>query len=580
MGRPLLPLCGFLACTPGFALTYMPDANLRAWAESNFPGAISGEYIDETNPGVMSATDLNCSNLGIHDPYGLSAFANATGLDMSNNPITYLADLPYGLQYLNVGSCAFTGVFQAPYAVVDLNVGDNQITTLDLSVCSQLQMLYCAHNQLTSIIAPWNPVSLWYLDCSYNQLSNYTGIPLCPNINVLSHNLFTTLPGSVLSMSSLDVSYNQIVDLGDVYGPPYGFSLDASHNLIEHAGYLQNIDQLDLSFNPLTQGIDHLPYELHTLRVTNTQMGCLPYLNHSLQHLYSTGNAFTCLPNQPVTLIMSQAEMGFPPQICDNSSPCYAPLPSVAMRVFLQGPFDTNTALMHDDLRAAGLIPSTEPYTALGFNYAGVGWPDTLDPAIFDATGNDAIVDWVVVDLYPAIDLLEGHGNAEHYSRPALVQRDGDVVGLDGSSPLVLNMPYGPYHAGVRHRNHLGAFSRFSHPFGASTTTIDFTNWLSTACWGEAMHGDSLFDTNRQLWCGNVNFDLKLRYIGANNDRDPILQAIGGAVPNLVVSGVYSNADVNMDGKVKYIGAHNDRDPILVNIGGVAPAAVRNEYGW
>lgn len=579
MGRSLLPLCGFLACTPVFALTYMPDANLRAWAESSFPGAISGEYIDETNPGVMAATDLNCSNMGIHDPYGLSAFANATGLDMSNNPINYLADLPYGLQYLNVGNCAFTGTFQAPYAVVDLNVGDNQITTLDLSVCSQLQMLYCAHNQLTSIIAPWSPVSLWYLDCSYNQLSNYTGIPLCPNINVLSHNLFTTLPGN-LPMSSLDVSYNQIMDLGDVYGQPYGFILDASHNLIEHAGYLENIDQLDLSFNPLAQGIDHLPYELHTLRVTNTQMGCLPYLNHSLQHLYSTGNTFTCLPNQPVTLIMSQAEMGFPPQICDNSSPCYAPLPSVAMRVFLQGPFDTITGFMHDDLRAAGLIPTTEPYTALGFNYAGVGWPDTLDPAIFDVTGNDAIVDWVVVDLYPAIDLLDGHGNAEHYSRPALVQRDGDVVGLDGSSPLVLNMPYGPYHAGVRHRNHLGAFSRFSHPFGASTTAIDFTNWLSTACWGEAMHGDSLFDTNRQLWCGNVNFDLKLRYIGANNDRDPILQAIGGSVPNLVVSGVYSNADVNMDGKVKYVGGHNDRDPILVNIGGVAPAAVRNEYGW
>ena len=30
-----------------------------------------------------------------------------------------------------------------------------------------------------------------------------------------------------------------------------------------------------------------------------------------------------------------------------------------------------------------------------------------------------------------------------------------------------------------------------------------------------------------------------------------------------------------MDGKVKYIGAHNDRDPILVNIGGVAAASAQ-----
>ena len=59
-----------------------------------------------------------------------------------------------------------------------------------------------------------------------------------------------------------------------------------------------------------------------------------------------------------------------------------------------------------------------------------------------------------------------------------------------------------------------------------------------------------------------------------NNDRDPILQAIGGTVPTNVVTG-YSGADVNMDGDIRYTGAANDRDPILLNIGGVVPTATR-----
>ena len=60
------------------------------------------------------------------------------------------------------------------------------------------------------------------------------------------------------------------------------------------------------------------------------------------------------------------------------------------------------------------------------------------------------------------------------------------------------------------------------------------------------------------------------------NDRDPILQAIGGNVPTAVVN-AYSVCDVNLDGAVKYAGAANDRDPILVNIGGSIPTNVGHE---
>jgi hypothetical protein len=65
-------------------------------------------------------------------------------------------------------------------------------------------------------------------------------------------------------------------------------------------------------------------------------------------------------------------------------------------------------------------------------------------------------------------------------------------------------------------------------------------------------------------------------YTGAGNDRDPVLQAIGGAVATNTQSG-YLATDINLDGVVKYTGVRNDRDPILVSIGGVVPTNVRTQ---
>ena len=76
------------------------------------------------------------------------------------------------------------------------------------------------------------------------------------------------------------------------------------------------------------------------------------------------------------------------------------------------------------------------------------------------------------------------------------------------------------------------------------------------------------------LWSGDVTHDGEVMYTGTNNDRDPILVAIGGVLPTNTAGG-YSTADINLDGVVKYVGPGNDRDPILVNVGGTLPTATR-----
>jgi hypothetical protein len=54
-----------------------------------------------------------------------------------------------------------------------------------------------------------------------------------------------------------------------------------------------------------------------------------------------------------------------------------------------------------------------------------------------------------------------------------------------------------------------------------------------------------------------------------------LLSRIGGGVPTATVAG-YFKEDINMDGVVRYTGAGNDRDIILQSIGGSVPTNTRS----
>lgn len=239
----------------------------------------------------------------------------------------------------------------------------------------------------------------------------------------------------------------------------------------------------------------------------------------------------------------------------------------VAAKVHLGGAFDEDAGLMHDTLRAAALVPPSEPYTALPYAFAGGGGELTV-PAVLATTGNNAIVDWVVVELRAA-----GDPTSVLASRSALVQRDGDVVDLNGISAVYFNLPPGNYHVAIRHRNHLGVMSATPLALSTAPTVIDFTA-PATPTWGTDACQN--VDGTMVLWPGDANFDGEVKYTGANNDRDVVLQAVGGSTPNNIVAG-YWGADVNLDGMVKYTGSNNDRDIVLQTIGGVVPTAVRQQ---
>ncbi len=243
----------------------------------------------------------------------------------------------------------------------------------------------------------------------------------------------------------------------------------------------------------------------------------------------------------------------------------------VSARAMLEGPYSSTTGLMNDALRSLGTFPLTDPYPGLGYTHVGGGNDAAIDPAVLTTAGNDAIVDWVLLELRDA-----NTPATVVSSRSALIQRDGDVVEPDGVSPVSFPMPTGSYHLAVRHRNHLGCMTAGQLALSPTSTTVDLTT-LATPTFGTNARKASGGAFDRQLlWAGDVSYNGQVKYAGGGNDRDPILVRIGGNVPTNTVNG-YFPEDVNLNGQVKYAGSANDRDPILVNIGGSVPTVVRTQ---
>jgi len=263
-------------------------------------------------------------------------------------------------------------------------------------------------------------------------------------------------------------------------------------------------------------------------------------------------------------------------RLCFDSFLVPTPSPAVGcqarfrLRTALAGALPSGT-LMNDQLRTAGLVPTTEPYTGLGYSYVGTPSGQSIHTSLLGTTGNDAVVDWVVVEFRSADD----PANILH-SRPALLQRDGDVVDIDGTD--IINSPLAPasYHVAVRHRNHLGVMtaSPINMAGNGANILVDLRAG-ATATFGT----DARVDVNGVMCLrpGDGNGNGTVAYAGEMNDRDIVLQAIGGSIPTNTLNNVYDRRDVNLDGRVMYVGTGNDRDVILQAVGGTVPTAVRTQ---
>ena len=251
----------------------------------------------------------------------------------------------------------------------------------------------------------------------------------------------------------------------------------------------------------------------------------------------------------------------------DGFDPNDVPSVRVRLRAFLEGPFNTTSTLMDATLRESGLLPLQEPYTALGYAHVGLGGGELTTQAVLNVVGNDAVVDWVVVELRDA-----STPSAVLATRSALIKKNGYVVDIDGSSDVYFDQPPGNYFIALRHRNHLGVMTAAAQPLSSTAVLINLSNNPQTLFGGadavKALGGRYV------MVAGDATGNGVLSYVGPGNDRDAVLLRIGGEIPTNTVSG-YHVEDLNMDGVVSYVGAANDRDIVLQNLESGMPTDTR-----
>jgi hypothetical protein len=250
-------------------------------------------------------------------------------------------------------------------------------------------------------------------------------------------------------------------------------------------------------------------------------------------------------------------------------------------KAFLQGAYNNTTLKMSDALRSpTNLIPLSDPYRVAPYNssfaHVNNATVEVVNATVFSNQANtdNNIVDWVFLELRNSA--IGAAGSNKIKTRSALIQRDGDIVDIDGISPVFFkDVEPGQYTLAVRHRNHLGLST---DPIANLQTlgmqnvpsTVDFTIFSDAQLFGKADSNYKVQAGKNLLYAGNANSNTRVSFSGLNSDKDRIFSKLGNQPNNLTVNNVYDASDVNMNRAVRFVNLNNDKDFLFGVLGNSA----------
>ena len=160
-------------------------------------------------------------------------------------------------------------------------------------------------------------------------------------------------------------------------------------------------------------------------------------------------------------------------------------------------------------------------------------------------------------------------------SRSALIQRDGDIVDVDGMGSLKFSQANaGQYYLVVKHRNHLSVMS-VKNTMSNVCKVIDFTQVSTPNFNKDATNIINQPQINVQqgkaLWAGNALSDSDIIFQGTQNDVNIIYTSVTNDIGNFFVSPAYKlkgyyTEDIDMNGETIFQGTGNDVEFIYQNI--------------
>ena len=270
--------------------THFPDPVFRNYIMNEFDDGDG--YLSENERNRVWSIEVK--NKGISSLAGIEYFGNLESLNCFNNQLTSL----------DVSKC--TELHQ-------LYCDANQLTSLNVSGCTALDGLICSFNQLTSLDVS-KCTALYQLYCDNNELSSLD-VSKCTALGDLACriNHLTSLDVSKCTeLRSLDYVENQITSL-DISG------CTALENL---CGFENKLTSLDVSKCPVLKFINCSDNQLTSLDVSknlalktlecgNNQLTNLDVSkNTALEDLYCSGNQLTSLDVSKVTALRALACSG------------------------------------------------------------------------------------------------------------------------------------------------------------------------------------------------------------------------------------------------------------------------------
>lgn len=274
----------------------------------------------------------------------------------------------------------------------------------------------------------------------------------------------------------------------------------------------------------------------------------------------------------------------------------------VGARAYLQGAYNANTGLISDNLRTLPLgiptsqsnFPNSDPYRVSpytgSFSHVNNSIIETINSSVVanQSNSNNDIVDWVFLELR---NNIAPPSNTILATRSALIQRDGDIVDVDGVNPVIFNGNGVNKIVSIRHRNHLGLCldltnTRFFNSKKSLAFTAPYLVDFRTATDAQLYGPSSAFTTTSHptlgtvnlLWGGNANMNTNSRFTGLNNDKDYLLiNTLGNSTSNYILN-TYHQSDINLNKNVRFTGLSNDKDFLLINVLGNSTSTTRNQY--
>jgi hypothetical protein len=211
--------------------------------------------------------------------------------------------------------------------------------------------------------------------------------------------------------------------------------------------------------------------------------------------------------------------------------------------------------------------------------------PVSNPSTVFAVTGSEAIVDWVKVELRSKLS-----NTTKVITRSGLLQRDGDVVELDGYSGLKFpGIPVDSYYVVVSHRTHLGAMSRDPQTPVQLFTLVNFTKDMPVFDFGTGLpthyttvapgtdytglaQNNDVVNGYRALWAGNMDNSRKLKAVTPDDDIVIIQNDVLFYPTNFAFNSNYDFAfgympgDFNMDGKSKFDNPNDDKNFVYAQV--------------